>query len=112
MNCPSCQETLLMTVRNNVEIDYCPKCRGIWLDRGELDKLLAFDQEKGGSTPDTQSFRQDHREQDRREQNFRQEGYRGQDQRGQDQRHQQGYGNHTNGYPKKKKSFLEDLFDF
>lgn len=41
MNCPSCPETtLVMTDRHGVEIDYCPACRGIWLDRGELDKLL------------------------------------------------------------------------
>ncbi len=40
MKCPNCGETLLMTHRNNVEIDYCPQCRGIWLDRGELDKIL------------------------------------------------------------------------
>lgn len=112
MNCPNCQETLLMTVRNNVEIDYCPKCRGIWLDRGELDKLLAFDQDNGTAAKAGQPFRQERPEQDQRDQNFRQEGYRGQDQRGQDQRHQHGYGNNAHGYPKKKKSFLEDLFDF
>lgn len=40
MLCPVCQETLLMTDRQGVEIDYCPKCRGIWLDRGELEKLV------------------------------------------------------------------------
>jgi Zn-finger nucleic acid-binding protein len=41
MKCPSCPETtLVMTERQGVEIDYCPSCRGIWLDRGELDKLL------------------------------------------------------------------------
>ena len=41
MYCPNCpEERLLMTERNGVEIDYCPKCRGVWLDRGELDKLL------------------------------------------------------------------------
>lgn len=41
MKCPICKETdLLMTERMGVEIDYCPQCRGIWLDRGELDKLL------------------------------------------------------------------------
>ena len=41
MNCPNCpDETLVMSDRQGVEIDYCPKCRGIWLDRGELDKLL------------------------------------------------------------------------
>src|ERR1700741_3721258 len=42
MKCPVCKTPdLLMTERQNVEIDYCPTCRGIWLDRGELDKLLA-----------------------------------------------------------------------
>lgn len=40
MKCPVDNETLLMTERQGVEIDYCPKCRGIWLDRGELDKLI------------------------------------------------------------------------
>jgi Zn-finger nucleic acid-binding protein len=41
MKCPSCSDTtLVMTDRQGVEIDYCPACRGIWLDRGELDKLL------------------------------------------------------------------------
>jgi Zn-finger nucleic acid-binding protein len=41
MKCPACPDnTLVMTDRQGVEIDYCPACRGIWLDRGELDKLL------------------------------------------------------------------------
>jgi len=41
MKCPSCPESsLLMTERQGVEIDYCPQCRGVWLDRGELDKLI------------------------------------------------------------------------
>ena len=41
MKCPSCPDTaLLMTDRQGVEIDYCPQCRGVWLDRGELDKLI------------------------------------------------------------------------
>ena len=41
MKCPSCADaTLLMTERQGVEIDYCPSCRGIWLDRGELDKII------------------------------------------------------------------------
>lgn len=41
MKCPNCPDaTLVMTDRQGVEIDYCPTCRGIWLDRGELDKLL------------------------------------------------------------------------
>ena len=41
MKCPSCTDTTLtMMVRDQVEIDYCPQCRGVWLDRGELDKLI------------------------------------------------------------------------
>src|SRR5688500_14980691 len=38
--CPACRVDLVMSERNGVEIDYCPKCRGVWLDRGELDKIL------------------------------------------------------------------------
>lgn len=40
MKCPTCDETLLMSEKNGIEIDYCPSCRGIWLDRGELDKII------------------------------------------------------------------------
>ena len=41
MKCPVCPDsTLLMTDKQGVEIDYCPDCRGVWLDRGELDKLV------------------------------------------------------------------------
>jgi uncharacterized protein len=40
MKCPNCDETLVMTERQGVEIDYCPKCRGVWLDKGELDKII------------------------------------------------------------------------
>lgn len=40
MNCPKCNITLLMADRQGVEIDYCPQCRGIWLDRGELEKII------------------------------------------------------------------------
>lgn len=40
MKCPTCQIELKMTDRQGVEIDYCPQCRGVWLDRGELDKII------------------------------------------------------------------------
>lgn len=41
MQCPVCAEmALVMSNRQNIEIDYCPKCRGVWLDRGELDKII------------------------------------------------------------------------
>ena len=39
MNCPTCNVPLLTSDRQGVEIDYCPNCRGIWLDHGELDKI-------------------------------------------------------------------------
>ena len=40
MLCPVCQVDLTMSDRQGIEIDYCPKCRGVWLDRGELDKIV------------------------------------------------------------------------
>ena len=40
MHCPSCLIDLQITERQGIEIDYCPKCRGVWLDRGELDKII------------------------------------------------------------------------
>lgn len=39
-DCPRCGVTLTMTDRHGIEIDYCPQCRGVWLDRGELDKIV------------------------------------------------------------------------
>ena len=45
MNCPIDGTQLVITERSGVEIDYCPQCRGIWLDRGELDKII----ERAGS---------------------------------------------------------------
>jgi uncharacterized protein len=40
MKCPNCDTTLVMSERQGIEIDYCPACRGVWLDRGELDKII------------------------------------------------------------------------
>ena len=40
LHCPVCKVDLVMMERKNVEIDYCPKCRGVWLDRGELNKII------------------------------------------------------------------------
>jgi Zn-finger nucleic acid-binding protein len=59
MLCPRCDGSLTVTQRNGVEIDMCPKCRGVWLDRGELDKIVdrysKFDD-------DDDDDRRDHRE--------------------------------------------------
>ena len=40
MECPHCHVPLSMSSREGIEIDYCPQCRGVWLDRGELDKII------------------------------------------------------------------------
>jgi len=48
MHCPVDGEELVITERSGVEIDYCPKCRGVWLDRGELDKII---DRSGGAEP-------------------------------------------------------------
>jgi len=40
MRCPNDEATLVMSERSGIEIDYCPECRGVWLDRGELDKII------------------------------------------------------------------------
>lgn len=57
MKCPHCTTTLVMTDRQGIEIDYCPDCRGVWLDRGELDKLIertsSTTSPSSGNTPRT-----------------------------------------------------------
>lgn len=100
MKCPNCNETLLITERHQVEIDYCPSCRGVWLDKGELDKLLNFAAD--------QNDRPEPRYQERKEQDHH---------RHHDEQHRykdEKYGQH--GHPhqqhRKKKSFLSDFFDF
>jgi Zn-finger nucleic acid-binding protein len=54
MPCPVCRVPLTMSDRQGIEIDYCPQCRGVWLDRGELDKIIersAPQPSPGGSAP-------------------------------------------------------------
>jgi hypothetical protein len=59
MKCPTCPDsTLAITDRQGIEIDYCPKCRGVWLDRGELDKLI----ERAEVPPAPSAPRRDERE--------------------------------------------------
>jgi uncharacterized protein len=51
MNCPTDGTVLVMSERSGVEIDYCPTCRGVWLDRGELDRIIErFEGRPGGSS--------------------------------------------------------------
>ena len=87
MQCPVDATTLLMSERQGVEIDYCPQCRGVWLDRGELDKLIARgDDDDRDDRDDRREWRDDDRD-DRRE-------YAGQ------------------RPPRKRKKFLSEMFDF
>lgn len=62
MHCPVCKEvTLVMSERHGIEIDYCPKCRGVWLDRGELDKIIesvALSSEGRKSQPPEREWRE------------------------------------------------------
>jgi Zn-finger nucleic acid-binding protein len=52
MKCPTCSdERLVMTERSGIEIDYCPTCRGVWLDRGELDKIIERSSSVAGAAP-------------------------------------------------------------
>ena len=55
MQCPACASELRIAERHNVEIDYCPQCRGVWLERGELDKII----ERATPTPSRWSREED-----------------------------------------------------
>ncbi len=61
MKCPVDNNTLQMTEREGVEIDYCPECRGIWLDRGELDRIVerAASRDAASQRPDRNDDRHD-----------------------------------------------------
>jgi Zn-finger nucleic acid-binding protein len=54
MQCPTDGTTLVMSERSGIEIDYCPTCRGVWLDRGELDKII----ERSATQPAPQQYQQ------------------------------------------------------
>jgi len=55
MKCPHCSTTLVMSDRQGIEIDYCPDCRGVWLDRGELDKIIERASDDAPSSRPSQS---------------------------------------------------------
>lgn len=103
MKCPNCNETLLITERHKVEIDYCPSCRGVWLDRGELDKLLQFAEANTAGSPTYQDH-SNNRDNDNHYASDK-SGNRYEDRR-------DDYDKHQYGHKKKKKSFLSDMFDF
>ena len=81
-----------MSDRQGVEIDYCPQCRGVWLDRGELDKII--ERSNAVATPAPAPVPQ--------------AGYA---QPPQNRAWGHEHSDYRKGYPKRKKSFLEELFD-
>lgn len=82
MNCPICSVPLVMSDRQGIEIDYCPKCRGVWLDRGELDKIIERSMAAVPPAPTPPPAAQPSH-----------------------------YGQQPAYYHKRRKSFLEELFD-
>ena len=95
MACPVDGTTLVMSERSGIEIDYCPTCRGVWLDRGELDKIIernASSQAPQAASPAPPPPPQ---------------------QQGAWAQPQQGSYSHAYGHKphKRRKSFLEELFD-
>jgi len=104
VQCPIDQTDLLMTDRNGVEIDYCPKCRGVWLDRGELDKIIERTASTAGVSVGSAN-QPPSRPESRPATVTSGDRYRDDD--------DDDYTIDKNGRRKKKKgSFLEDLFDF
>lgn len=62
MKCPVCVDaTLVMSERKGIEIDYCPECRGIWLDRGEIDKIIERSVEELAAEAPQQLHHKEHR---------------------------------------------------
>ncbi|WP_372574664.1 TFIIB-type zinc ribbon-containing protein [Ruegeria jejuensis] len=59
MKCPIDGSELVITERSGVEIDYCPQCRGVWLDRGELDKIIDRSAAYSAPPPPPQHSRDD-----------------------------------------------------
>jgi Zn-finger nucleic acid-binding protein len=90
MSCPLDGATLVMSERQGIEIDYCPTCRGVWLDRGELDKIIERNATETAPRPEPGPDRYAPQPIDRRHDHDDYRGY---------------------GHRKRKKSFLSELFD-
>ena len=103
MNCPKCNVTLTIADRQGVEIDFCPQCRGVWLDRGELDKIIDRFANSAGAPaaapepPIRREYDDDRRYTDRDRDHYR---------RDHDDDDDYKYGK------RKKRGFLSDIFDF
>lgn len=100
MQCPICKVDLMMTDRQGIEIDYCPKCRGVWLDRGELDKII----EK--SSPSNSIKEKNSNSSQISNSNYRDDYH---NHKGYEKSHDE---DHYYKKRHKKEGFLGDLFDF
>ena len=99
MKCPVCKDvTLLMSEKQGVEIDYCPECRGIWLDRGELENLISKEQ----------SYNEKRYEKERYEEDYHKHDY---DKEYHNHYKDDYYKNNKYGKKKKKESFMGEIFD-
>jgi uncharacterized protein len=104
MKCPLDDTVLQMSDRQGIEIDYCPQCRGVWLDRGELDKLIERSMtEAPAAAPSPQAPSPGPSYEQRRPSYSQQE---------RPSYPQQGYDDRRYSKKRKKESFLGDLFDF
>ena len=98
MNCPVCSNVnLVMSERQGIEIDYCPQCRGVWLDRGELDKVIERSVAGASGQRSDRETTERSRDYDRSEPR---------------ERYREGEYNEGHYKKKKREGFLADLFDF
>lgn len=111
MDCPVCKNvSLVMSERQGIEIDYCPNCRGVWLDRGELDKIVERSTQGAPApapTPAPAATMFGRQPQSAPDPRYQQPDPRYQQQGG----YSHGHGSYPH-HKKKKEGFLSDLFDF
>ena len=106
MNCPVCNVPLTMAERQGVEIDYCQRCRGVWLDRGELDKII--ERSDANYSAAGQNFVENrHESRDK----YDERRYEERD-RYQNEHHNSFHPHQSHKKHKKRESFLSELFDF
>jgi uncharacterized protein len=111
MKCPVCEVPLSISSREGVEIDFCPQCRGVWLDRGELDKVI--ERASAAMAPASSSGTGPEYGSDRGRERYEDSSRRYDDDRRYEDR--RGYDEDDRRYDKKKRkkrSFLDDLFEF
>ena len=112
MKCPVCKDvTLLMSEKRGVEIDYCPECRGIWLDRGELEKLIEkeerYVEEEYSRRRDYERKEHDRDDYERRE--YDKKEYDRREYESRDSYYHDDYGHKK--HKRKKESFFGEIFD-